>query len=271
MKLLHYSTYCHYLARISVFGALLSLGFGACSPTPLLRYDWHYKDGIEALLYLGQAQLDSLQDLTAEAQITFIQHGKKSTGTAVILFKQPDWLRVEVRGGPLYSHIFTVLAQGDSVTVMGRQIAPVKGAASGPLLMSLTGIDLGFYDFRYALLGMIKPGLVRQSPPPQYPRADRAIVVLQDEPYLRRIWVDLFSGLISREEVLGYEGEYVLLRRELKDYQRIAGVILPRRVDIQQGDTKISLEYRSYLANVGLAEESFWRGIPQDQVERLPY
>jgi hypothetical protein len=260
-----------YLARPLAFGMLLSLGLGACSPPPPPRHDWHYKEGFEALLHLGQANLNSLQDLKAEAKITLIQDGKKDTGTALILFKQPDWLRVEVRGGPLYSHVFTVLSQGDSVTVLRRRMAPVKGAASGPLLAHLTGMDLGFFDFRYTLMGLVEPGRVRQSPPPQYPRADRAIVVLQGEPYLRRIWVDLFSGLISREEILGYDGEYVLLVRELNDYQRVEGMILPRRVDIHQGDTSIALEYRSYVANSGLEDKSFLRGIRDEEVERLNY
>ncbi len=239
---------------------------GCASQPPLLRQGWQPREGIETLLGLVAADFQEIGDLTAEASITYQQAGQKDRGTAVLLFKSPDLLRMEVRG-PLFSHAFTALLQADSLTIVNKAGA-WKGSARGALLMLLTPMDLSFYDLRYALLGLVEPGRVDSGRKIEYPRADRAIVPLEGGTFPRRVWIDLYRGFITREEVAFSNGE-VLLSRELKDYQEVGGVYLPGRVEIRQGEADLILEYRDYIPGKGIPEEKFTQGIPLDRLQRV--
>ena len=248
-----------------LLGLALLLG-GCATQRPLQRQDWNHQEGVEALLELAAADLQQLRDLKAEARITYQQAGQKNSGTAVILFKNPDLLKLEVRG-PLYSHVFTALLQADSLTIFNGEGA-WKGAAQGSLLWRLTEIDFGSYDLKYVLLGLVEPGRIDSQRPPEYPRADRVIVPLLGGAYLRRLWIDLYRGFISREEITFAAGNLPLFR-ELKDYRDIAGIYLPRLVKIRQGQVNLVLEYQSYLANGGIPDEHFTRDIPLERLQRV--
>ena len=50
------------------------------------------------LLGRAAADLQGLRDLKAEARITYQQADQKNSGTAVILFKNPDLLKLEPFG-----------------------------------------------------------------------------------------------------------------------------------------------------------------------------
>ena len=245
---------------------LVWLVVGCAPQQPLLRQDWHHRDGIEAFLGLAAADIQGLEDLRAEASITYQQAGRKERGTAVLLFKSPDLLRVEVRG-PFYSHVFTALLQADSLIVFGSDGA-WKGAARGSLLLQLIDIDLGLYDLRYALLGLVEPGRIDSSRQIEYPRADRAIIPLQGGHLPRRIWVDLHRGFTTREEIAFPDGE-VLLSRRLKDYQKVGRLYLPGRVEIRQDEASLVLEYRNYIPDKGVPDKSFTQGIPLDRLQRV--
>ena len=242
--------------------------FYACAPPPVMRQDWTPEQGIEGLLQLSAEQLERVEDLTAEAGISVRSADGRDSGTALILLKQPDLFRFEIRG-PLYSHIFTALLQGDSLTVDGSGIGGSwKGAVDGWLLTSLTGVDLGGYDLRYALLGIVTPGRVDSTRPIEYPRADRAVAVLADGERTRRIWVDLHRGLVVREVIEAAGGE-VLLSRRLRDYRRIGDLYLPGRVVIEQGGMTIELEYRQYKFDRGIAHKHFFQGVQMERVKRV--
>ncbi len=208
------------------------------------------------------APFAGLRDLTAEASIELHQGKVRERGTAILQLINPDLFRVEVRG-PFFTHIFTALLEGDSLTVYGRAVdPPLKGAAHGHLLAALTGLDLGQYDLRYALLGLVEEGPV--VGPPEYPRADRAIVPLRGG---RRLWLDLQRGLISREGSAQAGGDSLF--RELKKYQRVGELYLPRRVEIRQRDVLLALNYKNYAINNGLSVEQLLQGMPSNLV-RVP-
>ena len=241
--------------------AVCSLAF-SCAPPPVEREGWRATAGPAALIRASVAPFARLGDLTAEASIELRQGKVRERGTAILQLINPDLFRIEVRG-PFFTHIFTALLEGDSLTVYGRAVdPPLKGAAHGHLLAALTGLDLGQYDLRYALLG-----LVEESPVvglPEYPRADRAIVPLLGG---RRLWLDLQRGLISREGSAQAGGDSLF--RELKKYQRVGELYLPRRVEIRQGDVLLALNYKSYAINKGLSVKQLLQGMPLNPV-RMP-
>ena len=139
-----------------------------------------------------------------------------------------------------------------------------RGTAGGGLLNHLLELDLGGYPIPYALLGVVQPGRLDPGTEPEYTRADRAVVSLRDGERRRRIWVDLFRGFVSREEV--YEGTHLAWSRQLRQYRRVGkgyeAVYLPREVEIRQGDRTIELSFRRYTVNEGIEDGSFRRGIP---------
>ena len=232
-----------------------------------MRHDWNRGDGLNQLLRLSDVGLEHTDDLTAEARITFTHSQTRRSATASILYARPDLFRIDVRG-PLFSHILTAVAWGDSIAVLSDGQA-WSGNLSDGILAELTDFDVGPYDIRYALLGLVRPGRVREDGEIVYPRADRAVAELSGENGVRRrVWVDLHRGFVSREEV-GWEGGDGW-SRDLRDYRQVGSdnesLYLPSRIDIRQGDIEIDLHYRSYAVNSGLGKSTFFRGIPPSMV-----
>ena len=83
----------------------------------------------------------------------------------------------------------------------------------------------------------------------------------------RRLWLDLQRGLISREGSAQAGGDSLF--RELKRYQRVGELYLPRRVEIRQGDILLALNYKNYAMNKGLSVKQLLQGMPSNPV-RVP-
>ena len=226
----------------------------ACTPPPVVREGWDAAQGPAALL-AASASLAHFEDLTAEAAIELQRGAARDRGTALVQLVNPDLFRVEVRG-PFFTHIFTALLEGDSLTVYGRGMdLPLKGPVRGRLLTSLTGMDFGTCDLRYALLGLVEPGSI--AGPVEYPHADQAVVALTDG---RQAWLDLRRGLVLRESIPLPGGD--VLVRELGEYRREDALYLPRRVEIRQADVSLVLAYKRYTFNSGLDASQLQQGLP---------
>ncbi len=233
----------------------------ACAPPPVVREGWDAAQGPAALL-AASASLAQFEDLTAEAAIELRRGALRDRGTALVQLINPDLFRVEVRG-PFFTHIFTALLEGDSLTVYGRGMdQPLKGTVRGRLLTTLTGLDFGTCDLRYALLGLVEPGSIVE--PIEYPGTDQAVVALTGG---RRAWLDLGRGLVLRESIPLPEGDVLL--RELGEYRRQDALYLPRRVEIRQADVSLVLVYKRYAFNSGLAASQLQQGLPAG-VMRVP-
>ena len=226
----------------------------ACAPPLVVREGWDAAQGPAALLS-ASASLAQFADLTAEAAIELRRGEVRDRGTALVQLVNPDFFRVEVRG-PFFTHIFTALLEGDSLTVYGRGMdPPLKGIVRGRLLTTLTGLDFGAYDLRYALLGLVEPGSIVE--PVEYPHTDQAVVVLAGG---RRAWLDLHRGLVLRESIPLPGGDVLL--RELSEYRREDALYLPRRVEIRQADVSLVLAYKRYAFNSGLDASQLQQGLP---------
>ena len=233
----------------------------ACAPPLVVREGWDADQGPAALL-AASTSLTQFADLTAEAAIELRRGEVRDRGTALVQLVNPELFRVEVRG-PFFTHIFTALLEGDSLTVYGRGMdQPLKGSVHGRLLTTLTGLDFGSCDLRYALLGLVEPGSIVE--PVEYPQAGRAVVALAGG---RQTWLDLRRGLVLRESIPLPEGEILL--RELKEYRREQALYLPRRVEIRQADVVLMLAYKRYVFNTGLDASQLQQGLPT-AVKRVP-
>ena len=237
----------------------------SCAPPPVARQDWRREDGVEELLNPSRNPLQPLQDLRARARITLRLEESQERATMSLLLARPDLLRVEVRG-PLYTHLFTALVQADSLTVVSRE-GNWKGSTRS-MLQQLTGMELGPYNLRYLLLGLIESGRIDSSRVIEQPRFDRAVVPLRGNGLARRVWVDLHRGFVIREEVEPSSG-YPGWSRLLRDYRKVGPLYLPGTVVIQQNEVEISLEYEDYALNEGIEEGHFFRGIPAHRLQRI--
>ncbi len=242
----------------------------ACAPPPEVRRNWHQADGLPALWHLFEGEVAGLESLTAEADVELRQGDLRERATALVMIKGEDLFRFEVRG-PFYSHVFTAIQEGDSLTVYGPAVGGAwKSSARGTLLAQLTGIDLGAYSPARALLGLVEPGVDSAAVEVEYPRADRAVVTFAEGEGHRRLWVDTHRGLVLRERIEGPSG-MLLVERTMAEYARVGAALLPRRVEIEQGSTRISLRYKRHDVERALRAEDVVHGIPNGDLRRVVY
>ena len=230
-----------------------------------VRPGWDRRQDATELFELSSSGLGRLDDLTAEAKITFSHASRRRTVTASMVYAKPDLFRLDVRG-PLFSRLLTALVHGDSLVVLNAGHV-WRDLMAARLLVELTDFDVGPYDIRYAPLGLVQTGRVDPAGGISYPRADRAVIALAEESGARRtVWVDLHRGFVSREEIVWDDGERGW-SREMGDYRTVetedGDLYLPSRVVITQGNLAIELKYRSYTANTGVRTESLFAGIPK--------
>ena len=205
------------------------------------------------------AALQGLDDLTAEARLTLTHEQGRNGLDASILFRPPDLMRLDVQG-PLFVHVLSAVVEADSLLAVVEGRALVLQAEDG--LDYFLGIDLGGYDPRWLLLGVVVPGEADTSRV-HHPVAGRAVVPMEtaDLPP-RRLTLDLHRGFVVREEVLTPGGGVLWVRR-LQRFRRLpgTGLYLPRLVTIESGDRTLELEYGKVRIGRGLERAAFFTGL----------
>jgi hypothetical protein len=233
------------------------LVLGACAPRPVQRSGWTGEMEIDRLLQADAERLQGLTDLTAEVHFWLHEVGSASGS---LLFQPPSLLRLDVRG-PLFRRIFSAVLDGDELTAVANDRIYQMPAHDG--LDVFLDIDLGGYDPRLALLGLVAPASIGIDKI-EYPRADRARVTINDgiEGQRRRLWFDLHTGFVQREELVT-EGGQVRWIRQLSEWRVLPGtdVYLPKRVRVESQDRVLELEYLKIRVDRGLQRVTFFQGI----------
>jgi hypothetical protein len=239
------------------------LVMSACGPPrPVQRADWTGEQDIEALLRSDAEGLQALEDLTAEVRFSLHKVGSASGS---ILFQPPALLRLDVRG-PMFQRILSAVLDGDRLTALADGRLYHMPSRDG--LNTFLDIDLGGYDPRLALLGVVAPG--RRVEPTDYPRADRARITLDDgiAGQRRRLWIDLHSGFVEREEVVDDEGHTHWSRR-MSHWRRLGGtnLYLPAKIRIESQGRILELDYRKIRVDRGLKRAIFFSGLGEPYFE----
>ena len=229
----------------------------ACGPPrPVQRAEWTGDEDIEKLLRADAQSLLALEDLTAEVRFTLHKVGSASGS---ILFQPPALLRLDVRG-PLFQRILSAVLDGDQLIALADDHLYHMPSRDG--LNTFLDIDLGGYDPRLALLGVVAPG--RRVEPTDYPRADRARITLDDgiAGQRRRLWVDLHRGFVEREEILDDQGHTYWSRR-MSHWRRLADtdLYLPAKIRIERHGRVLELDYRRISVDGGLQRAVFFSGL----------
>ena len=230
-------------SRLLLIVPTLFLLAGCASRQPLTRTGWHLGDGtVHELWRKSEAEFHSVQNLKAEAKITYRREGETLKGRMGLLFKRPSVLHMEVIA-PFFGPVFAAIIDEDSLTVLsGEEI--FKGSSSGDLLQQLTGIDLDLGNAVYTVLGFTEPPLPTSSMNLEYPRADLVIANIDEPGRRRRVWIDLHRGFVRREEI--FNGFDPVMTKELDNYKLVDGLHLPKLVSIHQGEATVVLEYKNY-------------------------
>jgi len=240
-----HSVFC-ILSPVFLFFLLLS----CAGPGALRRH--LPADTADDLLKIAAGDVARLRSFEGEARISLRLEGVRQRGSALVLFRRPHDLKVDVTG-PIGVRLVTAVASGDSLRVfLPRSNDLYEGRADGAALRRIIGVDLRAWAPWRAMLGVVAgdPGQVEGFER----EGDRLVVRLRGASGTRRLTFDARSLTLSREEVYDREGALVA-RREMSGYREVDGVVLPRRIALFQGEDEVRVEYTDWRLNRGVEEE----------------
>ena len=248
--------------------ALLSLGIltvaGCVSAPPPPPVVGPVREPAEALHILS-ARARDLRDLKARARISLRIDGVRQSATAILFYRSPDALKLDVNG-PLGVGILSALGRKDSLAVyLPRDNRYLEGQAAD-VLYRITGVDLCYYNVRKAILGL--PNLSPLDLPRTRlfeRRGARLFLEVRGPLWTRHVWLDPHTLTLSEEEIYDTEG-FLLSRRLLRDYREENGVVLPRHIDIRQGEDRIQIEILRREVNQGGLDGRFQLKVPSNVV-----
>jgi outer membrane lipoprotein-sorting protein len=214
--------------------------------------------------------VEHLHDLEAKVNVQIDASQIRETAVTKVLFREPDWLRIEVKG-PLGVTVANVQMQGDTVRVyypLSKVLLQGKPTVEHFELM--TGIQIDVSDFRSLLSG--QGGVARN--------ALDSLVDFQIEGreyvctyryggQLQRHWVDAKKLLITRSEFYDDDGS-LGVRYLYRQYEEFNAVQLPTKIYIEKikEHHRVQMTLKEGKVNRGIAEDRFQLDVPSD-VERI--
>lgn len=233
--------------------------FLSCAGPPPLRRTLPSPTAAD-LLTLASEDLARLRAFEGEARLSFRLKGVRQDASALILFRSPGDLRVEVTG-PLGVRLLTAVASGDTLRLfLPRSNELYEGRSDGDILRQVTGVNLGAWTPWRVLLGVAQAdsgtgGVLRRE-------GNLLTVKIDESGGGRRLGFDGRSLALSEEVVFDAEGRDIL-RRTMSDHREAGGVILPRRVAVFEDGDEIRLEYREVKVNGEIPGEAFRLRVPE--------
>ncbi len=217
------------------------------------------------LLRIVSQRTEGLRDLEARAKVTLRINGVRQKASAFLLYRSPGALKLDVRG-PLGIGILSALGVNDSLYLYLPRDNRYLDGPPGEVLHRITGVNLEYYDTRRAILGLPnlspldRPRIVRFEI-----EDERFFLELRAPLWTRLIWLDRQTATLLEEQIHAPQGG-ILSRRTLGDYRDENGVILPRRIEIIQGDNRIQIEITRRQINAGASDDRFRLKLPSDVI-----
>ncbi len=215
------------------------------------------------LLHLTATRYDSLRDQAMRAAIDLTIDGvRERRAYALVRHRSPSDLKLVV--GSLGTVVMAARAQNDTLCVYLPRENHYLAGHPEDVLYTLTGVDLSYYAYDRALLGL--PSLSPRDAPYATrfkPGREYIFLELHHASYVRRVWIEARTGLLREEKVYNANGQLVSARR-LSNYRSENGFALPRRIEIQQGEDVILIQVQSRTINAGLSDKDFDLPVPKD-------
>ncbi|MDP6776428.1 MAG: DUF4292 domain-containing protein [Candidatus Latescibacteria bacterium] len=221
------------------------------------------------LLLTVCGRADSLRDLEARARISLKIDGVRERALAFLRYKSPGRLKMDVTG-PLGTGVLHALSSDDSLELyLPRQNRYLQGLPD-EVLHRVTGVNLEYYEARRAILGLPALSLLDLPRITRYEAlGDTLVLEVRGPIWNRSLRFDRRAAVLWSEEVSTPEGD-LLSSRHLSDYRNEGGALLPRRIEIRQGQDRIEIRILKRQVNVGLSDGEFWLNVPSDVVHLAP-
>ena len=217
------------------------------------------------LLHTVSARTEGLRDLEAKARITLRINGVRQKASAFLAYRSPNMLKFDIRG-PLGAGILSALALNDSLYLYLPRDNHYLDGPPEEVLYRVTGVNLEYYDARRAILGL--PNLSPLDLPrvARFEAEDKRFFLELHAPlWTRRLWLDRRTGTLLEEQIHTPQGG-LLSARVMGDYRDENGVVLPRRIEIIQGDDRVRIEITRRQVNAGPSDDRFRMKLPSDVI-----
>ena len=205
-----------------------------------------------------------LRDFEGRASITIRSKRVKHSMNAVVLFKRPDTLKMEITGFMGMSLATMALQDGYFQIYLPMLNRVLEGPSDNGRLRSLTGVPFDLCDVKDILFGtrLLTAGQDSET---------RTLSVWEGQYVLStkggshtsRVWVDPARLVVVKEEVLDPQGN-LLMSSSYADYQEDDGVQIPRTIRVTRGEQEVCIRFTAFDINSGLAASRFQMGVPED-------
>ncbi len=219
------------------------------------------------LLLTVCGRTDSLRDLEGRARIALRIDGVRERASVFLRYRSPRDLKMDVTG-PLGTGVLHALSSGDSLALyLPRQNRYLHGLPD-EVLHRVTGVNLEYYEARRAILGLPALSLMDLPRITRYEaRGDTLCLDVRGPVWNRSLRFDRRTATLQSETVSTPEGD-ILSSRILSDYRNEDGVVLPRRIEIRQGQDRIEIRILKRRVNIGLSDDQFWLNVPSDVIHQ---
>ena len=218
------------------------------------------------LLRIVSSRADSLVDLEIRAGINMRIDGVKQKGFAVLFYRSPDELKIEIKHALLGIGVLSARAQGDTMAVYLPRTNHYLEGPSEDVLRAITGVDLAPYGVRHALLGLVNLSPLNLPRVGEFASHRDSLTVEIIEPlWTRRLRFDPRAAVLLEERVYTPDGA-LISRRLLSEYRRQNGVVLPGRMEMIQGNDRILIQVARRTINAGVPDRRFELRVPSDVI-----
>ena len=204
-----------------------------------------------------ESRADSLQDLEIRARIDLRLDRVVQKGIAVLFFRSPRDLRLDISDTLLGINVLQAQEQNDTLSVyLPRDNWHLEGSPEN-VLYSLTGVDLKYYEVHLAILGLPNLRMQDLSRIVRFERQSKQLFLEIESPlWNRRLWFHASTATLLKEQIMDKDG-ISLSTRTMSDYQIENGVVLPRQIEIRQGNDRIRITINRRRVNSGLSDAHF--------------
>ena len=246
--------------------AAILLGFGCARRAALVRRP--ILSAQEILAGIRENGM-GLVDFEGRASISIHTGDAKHNMKALVLFRRPDALKMELTGFMGMSLATMALQDGDFRIYLPMLNRVLEGRFDSERLRSITGVPFDLCNVRDILLGTsLLEGPWDFQASAGDARRGEYLLTAQTSNRKWKVWVDAARLLVAKEEAYDFDGNLVM-RRSYGDYFEDDGVQIPRRIDIWRDDQKVQIRFTACDINSGLAASRFEMVVPEDAV-RVP-
>ena len=224
----------------------------------------------ENILEAINRNAEQLHDLEGKVNVRVYASDVEETAVAKILFRKPDWLRVEVKG-PLGVTVANVQMMADTIRVYyPLSNVLIQGRPTAENFEIMTGIQLDVADLQSFLLGEggLTRGALEHLVEFEVDKREYRLSFVWDVK-MQTYWVDPKLHLVTKSELYDEQG-ILEMRQTYKNYERFRDLRLPTKIEIERenGYERVQFILKEGIVNRGISDDRFRMNVPTD-VERI--